>query len=146
MSHFLQGRRFVDQANSNERERLDAITDKIIGAAVQVHRTLGPGLLESAYRACLAFELSARGLAVAREVPLPLEYRGVRLECGYRVDLLVENSVVVEVKAIERLERVHSAQVLSYLRLVHRTVGLLINFNVPKLTMGLKRVVNGFPE
>jgi len=146
VSHFLQGRRFVDQANSNERERLDAITDKIIGAAVQVHRTLGPGLLESAYRACLAFELSARGLAVAREVPLPLEYRGVRLECGYRVDLLVENSVVVEVKAIERLERVHSAQVLSYLRLVHRTVGLLINFNVPKLTMDLKRVVNGFPE
>jgi GxxExxY protein len=129
-----------------ERERLDRLSNVIIGAALRVHRELGPGMLESAYQACLMFELNELGLHIEREKPLPLVYRGHRLDCGYRVDLLVENMVVVEVKAIERLERVHSAQVLSYLRQMTLKLGLLINFNVKWLRDGVKRVVNAFPE
>jgi GxxExxY protein len=103
-------------------------------------------MLESAYETCLFFELTERGLRVDRQKPLPLVYRGRQLDCGYRLDLLVENSVIVEVKAIERLERVHSAQLLSYLRQLKLKLGLLINFNVRWLQDGIKRVVNGFPE
>ncbi len=129
------------------RERLNSLTEKIIGAALAVHREIGPGMLESACEACLAFELIDRGLRVERQKPLPLLYRGVRLDCGFRVDLLVEDLVVVEVKSIESLERVHSAQVLSYLRMLKRSVGLLINFNVQWLVRdGVRRIVNGFPE
>lgn len=129
------------------RERLNSLTEQIIGAALVVHREVGPGMLESACEACLAFELAARGLGVERQKPLPLVYRGVRLDCGFRVDLLVEDLIVVEVKSIERLERVHSARVLSYLRMLKRNVGLLINFNVQWLVRdGIRRVVNAFPE
>ena len=129
------------------REQLNSLTEQIIGAALAVHREIGPGMLESAYEACLAFELAERGISFERQKPLPLVYRGVNLECGYRVDLLIEQLVVVEVKAIERLERVHRAQVLSYLRMTNCRVGLLINFNVQWLVRdGLGRVVNGFPE
>ena len=129
------------------RERLNHLTEQIIGAALAVHREIGPGMLESACEACLAFELADRGLALERQKPLPLVYRGVRMDCGYRVDLLVEDLVVVEVKSIERLERVHSAQVLSYLRMMKRSVGLLINFNVQWLVRdGIRRIVNGFPD
>ena len=129
------------------RERLNSLTEQIIGAALAVHRELGPGMLESAYEKCLAFELAARGLKVERQKPLPLVYRGLRLDCGYRIDLLVEDLVIVEVKSIERLDRVHSAQVLSYLRMLKRHVGLLINFNVQWLVRdGLRRIVNDFPE
>ncbi len=103
-------------------------------------------MLESACEACLFFELTDRGLRVERQKALPLVYRGHTLDCGYRVDLLVENAIVVEVKSIERLERVHSAQVLSYLRQLKLTLGLLINFNVKWLRDGVKRIVNGFPE
>jgi GxxExxY protein len=132
--------------HDNERDRLNRLSNVIIGAALRVHRELGPGMLESAYEACLLFELTELGLRVEREKPLPLVYRGRRLDCGYRIDLLVEDAIVIEVKAIERLDRVHSAQLLSYLRQLRLTLGLLINFNVKWLRDGIKRVVNAFPE
>ncbi|MBZ5559663.1 MAG: GxxExxY protein [Acidobacteriia bacterium] len=130
-----------------EKERLNGVTEQVISAAIAVHHELGPGMLESAYEACLVSELLDRELVVERQKALPLVYRGRVLECGYRVDLLVEGAVIVEVKSIERFERVHSAQLLSYLRLSGCKVGLLINFNVKWLVQdGVKRVVNGFPE
>ena len=129
------------------KERLNSLTQTIIGAAITVHHELGPGLLETACEACLAYELLERGLLVERQKALPLVYRGQTLDCGYRIDLLVENLVVVEVKSIERFERVHSAQLRSYLRMSGCRVGLLINFNVRWLVEdGIKRVVNGFPD
>ena len=130
----------------NERDRLNRLSNVIIGAALRVHGELGPGMLESAYEECTLFELTDEGLRVERQKPLPLIYRGHRLDCGYRVDLIVEDVIVIEVKAIERLEKVHSAQVLSYLRQLKLKLGLLINFNVKWLQDGIKRVVNGFPE
>ena len=127
--------------------RLNDLTDEIIGAAVRVHREVGPGLLESAYEACVTFELTDRGLSLERQKALPLVYRGRTLDCGYRIDLLVEGLVVVEIKAVERVDRVHRAQVLSYLRLSGCKVGLLINFNVKLVVKeGLSRIVNGFPD
>jgi GxxExxY protein len=129
-----------------EGDELDRITDAVIGAAIDVHRAIGPGLLESAYTSCLAFELAEKGLKVEAEKPLPLIYREVRLDCGYRLDLLVEARVIVEVKAVENLLPVHKAQLLSYLRLSGCKVGLLINFNVPQLKSGIVRVVSGLPE
>ena len=129
-----------------EAMRLDSITEQIIGAAIAVHRALGPGLLESAYEACLAFELTERGLKVERQKPLPVVYRGVRLECGYRLDLLVEDVVIVEIKSVDALAPIHKAQMLSYLKLAGLKVGLLINFNVKVLTDGVRRVVIDFPD
>ena len=114
----------------------------IVDAALDVHKILGPGLLESAYEAALERELQLRGLAVARQVPLPLNYKGVTLETAYRIDLLVDNLVVIEIKAVERLEKIHEAQLLSYLKLSSRWLGLLLNFNVPLLKQGIKRMVN----
>ena len=126
---------------------LNALTQSIIGSAIEVHRQLGPGLLEQAYEACLSAELISRGIAIERQKQLPLIYKGQKLDCGYRIDLLVEGAVIVEVKAVEALEPVHSAQLLSYLRFAACQVGLLFNFNVKWLTdQGLKRVVNGFQE
>lgn len=122
------------------------VTDAIIGGAIAVHRALGPGLLESAYEACLVFELMDRGLEVWRQLPLPVVYRGVEIDCGYRVDLLVEGSVVVELKAVERLLPLHEAQLLTYLRLSGHHVGLLLNFNVPVMTQGIRRLVHRLPE
>jgi GxxExxY protein len=130
----------------NERDRLNRLSNVVIGAALRVHSELGPGMLESAYEECTLFELTDKGLHVERQKPLPLIYRGHRLDCGYRVDMIVEDAIVIEVKAIERLERVHSAQVLSYLRQLKLKLGLLINFNVKWLQDGIQRVVNGFPE
>ena len=131
-----------------EGESLDRITDNIIGAAIDVHRALGPGLLESAYEACLAFELAQRGLKVEQQTPLPVLYREVELDCGYRLDLLVEAAVIVEVKAVGRLAGIHQAQLLSYLKLSGSKVGLLINFNfnVRVLKHGIRRVVNDYPD
>lgn len=126
-----------------ERERLNQITEGIIGAAIQVHRALGPGLLESAYEACLAFELNKRGLEAEQQKPQPLVYEGVKLDCGYRIDLLIERSVVIEVKSIDKLAPIHEAQILSYLKLSGCKVGLLINFNVTVLKEGIRRFVNG---
>jgi GxxExxY protein len=122
-------------------EDIDQITEKIIGAAIAVHKEIGPGLLESAYEACWVYELSQSGLKVERQKSLPVTYRSVKIDCGYRIDLLVENKVVVELKAVERLEKIHEAQLLSYLKLSGYSVGLLINFNEETLTKGLKRLV-----
>ena len=127
----------------SERERLNKITEAIIGGAIQVHRVLGPGLLESAYEACLAFELRKRGLGVEEQKPLPLVYEQVKLECGYRIDLVVEGAVVVEVKSIDAVAPIHEAQVISYLKLSGCKLGLLINFNVLQLKEGIRRFVNG---
>ncbi len=130
----------------NQDERLNAITGKIIAAAIRVHRALGPGLLESAYEACTAFELVQDGLRVEQQKPLPLLYREVRLDCGYRLDLLVEGEVIVEIKATDGLAPIHEAQLLSYLKLSGCRVGLLINFNVTVLKEGIRRIVNEFPD
>ena len=120
---------------------INEITREVIGAAIEVHRHLDPGLLESAYHECLARELIVRGVPFQRERPLPLEYKGIRLECGYRIDLLVASLVVVEVKAIEAIAPVHEAQLLTYLRLGGWHLGLLINFNVVLLKNGICRRV-----
>jgi GxxExxY protein len=117
------------------------LTGQIIGAAIEVHREIGPGLLESAYQMCLARELSLRDVPYEREKPLPLEYKGVRVDCGYRLDFLVDGKVVVELKAVDDIHKVHEAQVLTYLKLTSCKVGLLINFNVPVLKNGVKWMV-----
>jgi len=123
-------------------EKINQITEQIIGAAMRVHTALGPGLLESAYEACLAYELVKAGLSVERQKKLPITYGKLQLEEGYRIDLLVENTVVVELKAISRLEDIHEAQLLSYLRLSGCSVGLLLNFHVSHLREGIRRVIN----
>ena len=125
-----------------ERQEND-ISGKIIGAAIEVHRKLGPGLLESAYEECLCCEMALRGIKFERQVPLPLNYKGVDLDCGYRLDLLVEDKVIVELKSIETLEPIHDAQLLTYLRLRNAWLGLIINFNVIMLKDGVRRLVNG---
>ena len=122
-------------------ERVNALTGEIIGAAIEVHRALGPGLLESAYEECLCHELALRGIVFRRQVPLPLAYKGIQLDCGYRLDLLVEDTVVVEVKAVQEVLPLHEAQLLTYLRLGGWKVGLLLNFNVPVLRRGIRRLV-----
>ena len=127
------------------RERLNALSETILGAAIAVHRELGPGLLESAYEACLEYELRDRGAEVERQVPLPVRYRGVSVDCGFRIDLRVGGLVLVELKAVEKLERIHEAQVNTYLRLTNLHLGLLLNFNVLRLVDGVKRVVRDFP-
>ena len=117
------------------------LTERIIGAAIEVHRALGPGLLESAYENCLAHEFSLINIAFDRQVPLPVTYKSLPVECGYRLDFLVENAVVLELKAVEKLEALHQAQMLTYLKLGRWPIGLLINFNVPVLAKGIKRLV-----
>lgn len=120
---------------------LNELTYTTIGAAIEVHRALGPGLLESSYRECLCRELLLRGVTFQRECGLPLQYKGIRLECGYRIDLLVDNCVVVEIKSVAVLAPIHDAQLLTYLRLGGWKVGLLINFNVVVLKDGIRRRV-----
>lgn len=126
---------------SQDRTELNRLTEQIIGAAIEVHRHLGPGLLESAYETCLAYELEQRGLTVERQKALPLIYKEIRLDQGYRIDLLVAQKVVVELKVVEQFTDVHEAQVLSYLRFSGCKVGLLINFNVKLLKDGVRRFV-----
>lgn len=125
------------------KEKANSLSNQIIGAAIEVHKTLGPGLLESAYQACHKHELELRNVPVQTEVDLPLEYKGVKLDCGYRMDEVVGGLVVVEIKSVERLEPIHEAQLLTYLRLSGLWLGLLINFNVPVLKNGIKRLVLG---
>jgi GxxExxY protein len=122
------------------------ITEQIIGAAIEVHRALGPGLLESAYEGCLCRELQLRNIQYARQLTLPVHYKGITLESGYRLDLLVENRIVVEIKAVDALLPVHEAQILTYMRLGEWRVGLLLNFNVPILKHGIKRFIHDVPE
>ena len=128
-----------------QADQLNAITEQIIGAAMDVHRVIGPGLLESAYEACLAFELRARGFRVEQQKPLPVVYKQVKLDCGYRLDMVVNDLVIVEIKAVEKLNAVHEARLLSYLRLLNCRVGLLLNFHCTMLKHGIRRVVNDFP-
>jgi GxxExxY protein len=118
---------------------LNKLTEKIIGCAIEVHRTLGPGLLESAYEECLDFELRSAGLITQRQVAVPLVYKEVKLDCGYRIDILVENSVVIELKTVDAFAPVHEAQILTYMKLTNKSLGLLINFNVTLLKNGIKR-------
>src|SRR5690242_13553469 len=120
------------------------ITEKVIGAAIEVHRHLGPGLLESAYEECLCYELSRLGVKFDRQVHLPIDYKGLHLDCAYRLDFVVEGLVIVEMKAIEELLPIHKAQVLTYMRASRKRVGLLINFNVSALKNGIKRIVNDY--
>jgi GxxExxY protein len=122
------------------------LTDAIIGAAMEVHRTLGPGLLESTYEMCLCRELNIRGIPFERQVPIPVEYKGVKLDCGYRADIVVDGRILVEIKAIDSLLSLHDAQLLTYLRLGGWKIGLLINFNVELLKRGLRRRVLGLEE
>jgi GxxExxY protein len=129
-----------------ERGEYDRITHEIIGAAIDVHRALGPGLLESVYEACLAFELVQRGYKVDKEKPLPVVYREVTLDCGYRLDLVVDDAVIVEIKAVDSLAPIHDAQLLSYLKLSDIKVGLLINFHERVLRDGIRRLVNHYPD
>ncbi len=125
-------------------QAINQLTEGIIGAAIEVHRHLGPGLLESAYEECLSFELAARQIPFERQKPLPVLYKGIQLDCGYRLDFLIADSVVVEIKSIEKLHPIHEAQLLSYLKLGNWHTGLLINFNVQLLKDGVIRRLNGF--
>jgi GxxExxY protein len=120
------------------------LTGKIISESIRIHKSLGPGLLESAYKECLFYSLTQKGIYVQKEKPMPLEFEYVRLDCGYRLDLLVENKIVVEIKSTDAIHDVHIAQVLTYLKLSKCRVGLLINFNVPRLKDGIKRLINGY--
>lgn len=125
---------------------VDEITKNIIGSAIDVHKALGPGLLESVYEECLCHELTLRNINFTRQDAIPVKYKGVHLKSVYRMDLLVENSVVVELKSVDKLMPIHDAQLLTYLRLAERTVGLLINFNVPVLKQGIKRKVFNYVD
>ncbi|MGD9628500.1 MAG: GxxExxY protein [Pyrinomonadaceae bacterium] len=126
----------------NDAGGLDLLTEKIIGCAIEVHKGIGPGLLESAYEECLCFELSQAGLLFERQVPLPVSYKGVKLDCGYRLDLVVEKRVILEIKAVERIAPIHEAQLLSYLRMLDKRIGLILNFHTAVLKQGIKRIVN----
>ena len=127
-------------------KNVNELTELLIGCAIEVHRTLGPGLLESAYEVCLCRELSLRGIPFKRQVAIPVEYKGVKLDCGYRADLIVASLILVEIKAVDQLAPIHEAQLLSYLKLIGLKVGLLINFNERVLTHGIRRKVLGPPE
>ena len=121
---------------------INDLTGSVIGAAIEVHKTLGPGLLESTYEECLCIELAARKIPYKKQKELPIQYKGVKLDCGYRLDILVANRLIVELKACESLQPIHEAQLLTYLKLTGIKVGLLINFNVPVLKEGIKRLAN----
>ena len=119
------------------------LTNEIIGSAIEVHRNLGPGLLESTYEECMAFELQDRDLIIKRQHEIPVFYKGIQLEQNYRIDLLVNNQVIVELKSIKKIEPIHDAQLLTYLKLANKKYGLLLNFNVPVMKQGIRRLLNG---
>jgi GxxExxY protein len=129
-----------------ETQSFREITEQVIGACIAIHKQLGPGLLESAYEECLCFELSALGIRFERQKPLPVKYKDVNLDCGYRLDLMVEDKIILELKTVEQLLPIHEAQLLTYLRLSGHILGLLINFNVPVLKNGVKRIANNFVD
>ncbi len=126
-----------------ERKRLNELSAKVIGLCIAVHRETGPGLLESAYEECLAYEMSRSGLPFERQKEMPLSYKGVLLHCGYRLDFLVEDSLVIELKAVDQVAPLFQAQLLTYLKLAKKSLGLLINFNVPVLKEGIQRMTTG---
>lgn len=121
---------------------LNGLTSAIIGAAIEVHRNLGPGLLESAYESCLLWELRAQGLKVEPQVPVPIRYKGSQLDAGYRIDLLVQDKVIVELKATDKIQPIHTAQVLTYMKMTDVKMALILNFNVELMRSGIKRIIN----
>jgi len=123
------------------RHVFDSLSNRVIGCALEVHRNLGPGLLESAYEQCVAHELSLAGIAFKPHNPLPVEYKGLKLDCGFRIDMVVEDKLIVEIKSVEKLLGIHQAQLLTYMKLAHIHIGLLINFNVALLRQGIRRMV-----
>ena len=129
-----------------ETQSFKEITDQVIGACIEIHKQIGPGLLESAYEECLCYELAQRRIHFERQKPLPVKYKGVNLDCGYRLDLVVEGKIILELKTVENLLPIYEAQLLTYLKLSGLTLGLLINFNVPLLRDGIKRIANNFIE
>jgi GxxExxY protein len=134
------------QREGGKTGRFGDCSEQVIGACIEVHRAIGPGLLESAYERCLAHELSLRGLHFERQKPLPISYKGILLECGYRLDFIVEAELIVEIKATEHLLPVHHAQLLTYLRLTRLTCGLLVNFHAPTIQRGLRRLTLSEPK
>jgi len=125
---------------------INALTSNVIGAAIEVHRALGPGLLESIYEECLCHEFSLRGLRYKRQQPLPIVYKNKTLDCGFRLDLVVEDQLILELKSCEKIEQIHRAQLMTYLKLSGLKLGLLLNFNVPAMREGIVRIVNGLEE
>ena len=125
---------------------INDLTGEVIGAAIEVHKHLGPGLLESAYEECLCYELRSREIAYERQKPLPINYKQVRLDCGYRLDLVVEGKIILELKSCEKIEDIHKAQLLTYLKLSNLKLGLIFNFNVPVMKEGIVRLVNNLEE
>ena len=125
---------------------INQLSSKIIGAAIEVHKTLGPGLLESAYEECLCHELSIQGLLFEKQKPLSVDYKGKKLDCGYRMDIVVEKEVIIELKSCEKVEPIHKAQLLTYLKLSGLNLGLILNFNVPLMRDGIVRIVNELSE
>lgn len=128
--------------SDHETYYLNSLTKKIIGCAIEVHKGIGPGLLESAYEECLCYELNQTGLLFQRQVELPVRYKDVKLDCGYRLDVIVENQVILEVKAVDAIIPIHEAQLLSYLRMLDKRVGLILNFHSTIMKYGVKRIVN----
>ena len=126
--------------------KINIITETVIGAAIDVHKALGPGLLESAYEVCLCYELGLRGISLQRQLKLPVRYKEVQLDAGYRIDLLIENKVVVELKSVDKMKLIHEAQLMTYMKLTDCRAGLLINFNVPVLKQGIKRKVLNYVD
>ena len=125
---------------------ISGLTEKVIGAAIEVHKSLGPGLLEAAYEECLCYELGSRKIGYQRQVPVPVKYKEVSLDCGYRLDVVVEETIILELKSCERIENIHKAQLLTYLKTSGLKIGLIINFNVPFLKDGIVRMVNNLKE
>ena len=125
---------------------INQLSSKIIGASIEVHKALGPGLLESAYERCLCHELNQRGLSFENQKPLPVTYKGQKLDCGYKLDVVVKNAIILELKSCEQIEPIHKAQLLTYLKLSGLKLGLLLNFNVPVMRDGIVRIVNGLRE
>ena len=121
--------------------KFDELSNRVIGCAIEVHRNLGPGLLESTYEQCLAYEMKLTEISFKIQHPLPVEYKGIKLDCGYRIDLFVEDSLIIELKSVERILPIHQAQLLTYMKIAKTSVGLLINFNVEYLKNGIKRMV-----
>ena len=125
---------------------MNQLSSKILGAAIEVHKTLGPGLLESAYEECLCHELSIQGLLFEKQKPLSIDYKGKKLDCGYRLDIVVEKAIIIELKSCEKIEPIHKAQLLTYLKLSGLNLGLILNFNEPLMRDGIVRIVNEFSE
>ncbi|RLL51953.1 GxxExxY protein [Mariprofundus sp. EBB-1] len=121
--------------------KFDELSNRVIGCAIEVHRNLGPGLLESAYEKCLAYELGCNGIRYALQVPVPVDYKGVHMECGYRIDMLVDERLIIELKSVDKLSSIHQAQLLTYMKLTQVETGLLMNFNVRMLKDGIQRFV-----